>query len=248
MSSSCKDMDRLIQLYVDREIGEEEHQRLKEHVQGCHSCRRNLQEMITLVQSLEEIRNHREKPSPTVTAFNHAIKWTAVYTAIAFLVAFVPGMMQHRNAQMNEMAGAPTLPSTNGPQQLMVLATQAEQVHIPESDYIRVIRPRKVSEGSRMDTALIYPSAMPLFKQGKPDWLKRVRRCVFVQVPDYETLQMILKNSGLSLDRKVNPSNFPVSLILTTGKKPTLKLFSFPRNEKKISHWFEEIAATPAAP
>src|SRR5699024_12606574 len=71
-------------------------------------------------------------------------------------------LFRSRNAQLNEMAGAPTLPSTNGPQQLMVLATQAEQVHIPESDYIRVIRPRKVSEGSRMDTALIYPSAMPL--------------------------------------------------------------------------------------
>ena len=44
--SSCKDMDRLIQLYVDQEIEEADRKRLGEHVAECNICRNDLQEMI----------------------------------------------------------------------------------------------------------------------------------------------------------------------------------------------------------
>ncbi|PTX55193.1 anti-sigma factor RsiW [Melghirimyces profundicolus] len=243
--SSCKDMDRLIQLYVDQEIDEADHRRLKEHVAECDDCRSHLQEMIALVHSLEEIRKHAERPSKPVTMANYAIKWAAVYTAIAFLVAFVPGILQHRNTQVNEMASS-TAPAAATHQKMMVLATQAEKLHIPENDYVNIISPSRLTGELEGETALVYPSAMPFFLE-KSAWFQEIKRFVFVRVPDDKTLATILTASGLSPDQShLKKLSFPMSVILTKGKKTRFETFSFPENEKKISHWYDQIATTPA--
>lgn len=245
--SSCKEMDRLIQLYVDQEIEEADRHRLKDHVAECKVCRHNLEEMIDLVQSLEGIRNHDRKPSKAVTLLNHLIKWMAVYTAIAFLVAFAPGMMQHRNVQITELASRAGDPGDGtGIHHVMVLATQGEKLHIPKNDYIQVIRPRNVKENAGFETALVYPSALPFVLDGKPDWFKEVKRFVFVRVPDDKTMEMILTSSGLTLDRSAwEEKRFPMSVILTTGNNPHLETFTFPDDKQNISRWFDKMAATP---
>lgn len=221
---------------------------MKEHVAQCNICRHNLQEMIDLVQCLEEIRNHEQKPSKAVTLLNHLIKWAAVYTAILFLVAFVPGMLQHRNVQITELANKAGEPGgETGIHDVMVLATQGEKLHIPENDYVQVIRPRNFKGAVGFETALVYPSALSSVLEGKSDWFKGVKRFVFVRVPDDKTMEMILTTSGHTLDRTDWEQNrFPMSVILTTGENPRLEIFTFPDDKQKISRWFDKMAATPA--
>lgn len=248
--SSCKDMDRLIQLYVDQEIEEADRKRLGEHVAECNICRNDLQEMINLVESLEEIRKYRT-PSKSVALANQLIKWAAVCTSIAFLVAFFPGMTQHRSVPISKMAngadpGEDVVAKTH---HLTVLATQAEKLHIPESDYVQVIRPKNAIKGAQLETALVYPSALPFILDGKPDWFKEVKRFVFVRVPDDKTMGMILAASGLTPEKKDWEKNrFPLSVILVTGKNPRMETFTFPDNKQKISRWFDRMAATPVVP
>lgn len=244
--SSCKDMDRLIQLYVDREIEEADCIRLGKHVAECETCRNDLQEMIALVQSLEEIRNHRA-PSKSVAWVNQLIKWAAVCTSIAFLMAFFPGMTQHRSTPISKMANGAGEDVAAKTHHLTVLATQAEKLHIPKNDYVQVIRPRNALREAQLETALVYPSALPVILDGKPDWFKEVKRFVFVRVPDDKTMGMILAASGLSSEQSDwEKSHFPLSVILVTGKNPRMETFTFPDNKQKISRWFDQMAATPA--
>lgn len=247
--SSCKDMDRLIQLYVDQEIEEADRIRLREHVAECETCRNDLQEMIDLVQSLEEIRNHRA-PSESVVWVNQLIKWAAVCTSIAFLMVFFPGMSQHRSTSISKMAagtGGGEGEVIEKPHHLTVFATQGEKLHIPENDYVQVIPPKNVLKEAPLETALVYPSALPFILDGKPDWFKEVKRFVFVRVPDDKTMGMILAASGLSPEKnRWEKTHFPLSVILVTGKNPRMKTFTFPDNEQKISRWFDRMAATPA--
>lgn len=237
---SCRDMDRLIQLYVDQDIDEEEKERLRDHVSQCDSCRQSLQEMVALVHSLEEIRRSMEPRRPAVI-LNHFIKWAAVYTAIAFLVYFVPQMEQHK---MEEYGTE----SMHVHSTVTVLATGAEKLHIPDSDYIQVMRPRNLGQELDIDTALVYPSAVPSLLEDEQDWYKRIKRFVFVKVPDPDTLKYLLLSAGFSkeelLDKEWKRDRFPTSVILTTGKQYQLETFTFPDNEKNISRWFDQLATT----
>ncbi|SMO60068.1 anti-sigma factor family protein [Melghirimyces algeriensis] len=245
MSSSCKDMDHLIQLYVDQEIEMDDRQRLKEHVETCSSCRKNLLEMLDLVQSLEEIRNHQENRSKPITLLNYGVKWVAVYVAIIFLVAFVPGVLQHRSTEGNELAND-SVPSNPSHYEMMVLATQAEKLHIPESDYVHVTTPQSLTADADIETALIYPSALPFFEKKMQDWNREaIKRFVFVRIPDNKTLQTILSLAGSDVKKtSLEKPSFPMSIILTTGEKPSMEIFSFPEKKKNISHWFDKMATT----
>ncbi|MFC4077023.1 anti-sigma factor family protein [Salinithrix halophila] len=248
-------MDRLIQLYVDQEIDNEGHERLRKHVAECDLCRQSLAEMITLVRSLEEIRSHRD-PGRPATVINNLIKWAAVYTAILFFVTFGPSLLDHRPVSVDgEQAGSqgtssvPVDPRTSH-REVMVLATQKEKLHIPDSGYIKVMRPRNLGEKMEMDTAWVYPSAIPALAETKNDWVKQIKRLVFVKVPDNETFRTLLTSAGIPLEVEgkggVEKGSFPASIILTTGEKPRVEIFDFPDNEKNISRWFDKMAATPA--
>lgn len=51
----CDRCERLIQLYVDREINSMELKFLRKHVKHCKSCTTEWKEMISLVRSLDQI-------------------------------------------------------------------------------------------------------------------------------------------------------------------------------------------------
>jgi hypothetical protein len=253
---SCKNMDRLIQLYLDQEIDEADLQCLREHIQVCDSCRQSLQEMIALVQTLEEIRGSQEKSR--LTAINQMIKWMAVATSIVFIVMFAPPLQSHNQTGIDVAGTSPEPIATHEAEELpvesqvMVLATGSESLPIPDNEYIRVIRPQEEDGGMmdpafQADTAWVYPSAIPFVLQGNMEWQKELKRLVFVSVPDSDTLNTLLASMGLSFTIKEDPS-FPTSVILTTGKDPQLETFTFPENERNISRWFDKLAATPAIP
>lgn len=114
---------------------------------------------------------------------------------------FFPGMTQHRSTPISKMANGAGEDVVAKTHHLTVLATQAEKLHIPKNDYVQVIRPRKAPREAQLETALVYPSALPIILDGKPDWFKEVKRFVFVRVPDDKTMGMILAASGLSSEQ-----------------------------------------------
>ncbi|PTM59965.1 anti-sigma factor family protein [Desmospora activa] len=257
---SCKDMDRLIQLYLDQEIEETDLQRLWEHVQTCDSCRQSLREMIALVQTLEGIRSKRE--DSRIVRMNQLVKWMAVATSIVFIIVFSPPLQSHYQSESDIAGRSPEPIATHAAEELpvesaemMVLATGSESLPIPENDYIRVIRPRDDEEGLeddelQADTAWIYPSALPFVLQNQIDWHEQLKRLVFIGVPDSDTLHTLLAAVGFSpsIQEELEEPSFPTSVILTTGQNPQLETFTFPEKESSISHWFEKMATTPAIP
>ncbi|SFS44099.1 anti-sigma factor family protein [Marininema halotolerans] len=246
---SCKDMDRLIQLYVDQEINEQEHEELRHHIAGCESCLTSLTEMVTLVSSLDEIRQHElsNRPVPFV---NHFLKWMVVTAVILLFVTGGPSLLTHRNTGLDQEAvtldDEVVLPS-----KITVLATKKEDLHIPESGNIEVISPRlqplkSIKIGGQ--TALIYPSAMPFLADKDQNWVRSMKRLVFVHVPDQETLEHLFSSVGIAMEDKdakgMEETTFPTSIILTTGDHPRWRTFSFPENKQKVVHWFDKVAST----
>ncbi|SDX47476.1 Putative zinc-finger [Marininema mesophilum] len=246
---SCKDMDRLIQLYVDQEINEQERQELQHHVAGCESCLSSLTEMITLVSSLEEIRQHESWSRP-VPFVNYIIKWMAVYTVIILFVTSGPSLLTHRNDTLDQDS---SLENKVTPQtRVTVLATQKENLHIPERENIEVVSPQPRSQSINItgQTAWIYPSAMPFLTEEEQGWVKNMKRLVLVHVPDPETLHQLFTSVGIStkgIEARdfFKKTSFPTSVILTTGKRPRWKTFRFPGSKQKVIHWFDKLASTP---
>lgn len=256
---SCKDMDRLIQLYLDQEIEEADLQRLREHVQTCEPCRQSLQEMIALVQTLEGIRRRQE--DHRISMMNQKLKWMAVATSIVFIITFTPPLQNHYQSETDIAGRSPEEVVQEAEEwstestETMVLAMGSESLPIPDSDYIRVIRPQGEEEeleddGFQADTAWIYPSALPFVLKNKLDWHEELKRLVFVGVPDSDTFHALLAMVGLStnIEDELEEPAFPTSVILTTGKNPQLETFTFPEKESNISQWFDKLAATPVMP
>ncbi|MEW9032213.1 MAG: anti-sigma factor [Planifilum fimeticola] len=246
---SCRDVDRLIQLYVDRELDAPGVQRLREHVAGCAACRRNLQEMVALVNTLEEIRSHvRMRSAPASLIW---LKRAAACLAIAVLIYLAPFGTLPWFADEPQMAvnRGETDISRELPEathKVMVFATQGETLHIPQGDYIHVVSPNQFNPESGTDTAWIYPSAIPFFLEDGSSWYTRVKRLVFVRVPDDHTFKTLMSTVGIGLDQgaeQLRNTAFPTSVIITLGKEPKLTTFTFPDQEKEISRWFEKLSA-----
>ncbi|MBO2532585.1 Transmembrane transcriptional regulator (anti-sigma factor RsiW) [Planifilum fulgidum] len=247
---SCRDMDRLIQLYVDRELDESGVQLLREHVAGCTACKRNLQEMVALVNTLEEIRTHvRMHSAPASLIW---MKRAAVCLSIAVLIYLAPFGALPWFADEPQMAVnrgesgiSRELPEA-APHKVMVFATQGETLHIPQSDYIRVVSPKKFDPESGTETVWIYPSAIPFFLEDDSSWYTRIKRLVFVRVPDDRTFKTLMSTFGIGLDQgteQLGDTAFPTSVIITLGKEPKLTTFTFPEQEQEISRWFEKLSA-----
>ncbi len=244
---SCRDMDQLIQLYVDQEIGEEDHERLRMHVAECSSCKKNLQDMIELVHALEEIGTSVQVKH---TAIKRGVRRWSVLVATLFIITFFAPF----DGPMREEASDPPKPpietSTNGVQdsldkdiEVMVFATQAEKLHIPKRDSIQVVPPLSLIEGVKTDTALVYPSALQDLLQSDYSWQQKIRRLVFVKIPDDQTLRTLLSATGLGSDQGFGDVAFPISVMITWDKEPKLKTFTFPENEQEISNWFDRVTS-----
>ena len=147
-------------------------------------------------------------------------------------------MTRHRSVPISKMAngadpGEDVVAKTH---HLTVLATQAEELHIPESDYVQVIRPKNAIKGAQLETALVYPSALPFILDGKPDWFKEVKRFVFVRVPDDKTMGMIFGRLGVSPGKKKTGKRIasPCPLSSSQEKIPGWKHSPFRITNKKF--------------
>jgi hypothetical protein len=235
---SCKEIDLLIQLYVDGEIGANERQTLREHLETCASCRSQWEEMVSLVRNLEEIGNEeRMRKRQTLLL---PVKWTAVCASITLFFLILP--------VHSVPSSSPSLGLTSMQSQQMfetvVLATQAEKLHIPNDEYIQVIQPKDESP-PLSQIAWIYPSAVPFLQNGDQSWLKKVNQFIFVKVPDMDTLNTLLATVGIHLHPDqlgISDLRFPTSVILKTGNHPQIETFQFPDNEQAVSRWFQKIA------
>ncbi|MBA4492827.1 zf-HC2 domain-containing protein [Paenactinomyces guangxiensis] len=246
--SSCREIDPLIQLFVDGEINFRERQILGEHIKVCSSCREQLNEMIVLVQGLEEIGVKERRRQKQL--FLQPVKWAALCTSI-ILLAFVSPV--HSVPSSNKPLHETETAGKDQPQEMLammtVLATQGEKLHIPDDEYIHVVQPRQIDSPPLSQTALIYPSAMPFFKHEQQPWLKKINQFVFVKVPDVRTLHTLLTTTGIRLepDQLVEGQiEFPASMIIKTGENPQIETFQFPDNEQGISHWFNKMASQSA--
>jgi len=246
---SCRDVDRLIQLYVDRELDEPNVQLLREHVAGCASCNRNLQEMIALVNTLEEIRTHvRTGSAPSSLLW---LKRAAVCLSIAVLIYLaplgtLPWFTDEPQTAVKQAEPDISRELPEGPHKVMVFATQGETLHIPQSEYIYVVSPNQFDPESGTDTVWIYPSAIPFFLQDDSSWYTRMKRLVFVKVPDDRTFKTLVSTVGIGLDQgaeQLRNMAFPTSVIITLGKEPKWTTFKFPEKEQEISRWFEKLSA-----
>ncbi|SEM69811.1 anti-sigma factor family protein [Lihuaxuella thermophila] len=242
---SCREIDWLIQLDVDGEIGVTERQSLHEHVKTCASCRIQWEEMVSLVQSLEEIGNEERMQKRRTLLL--PVKWGAVLAAVTLLLLISP-------VRSVPSPSSPAMVLTAKPSQQMfemvVLATQTEELHIPDDENIRVIRPRDEAPPLPR-TAWIYPSAVPFLQNEDPSWLKKVNQFIFVKVPDMDTLNKLLTTVGIPLhpdQLRISDLRFPTSVILKTGRHPRIETFQFPDNKQAVSRWFHKIATQASLP
>jgi len=76
--------------------------------------------------------------------------------------------------------------------------------------------------------------------------MHRIKRLVFVRVPDDRTFKTLMSTFGIGLDQgteQLGDTAFPTSVIITLGKEPKLTTFTFPEQEQEISRWFEKLSA-----
>ncbi len=69
-------LKKLISPYLDGELGEEEAQKLKEHLAGCPECRREMEQM----QKLEEVMSMMKLKSPPQEMWD--VYWRSVYNRL----------------------------------------------------------------------------------------------------------------------------------------------------------------------
>jgi len=55
MALNCKKAERLIQQQVDGELSEKDSARLASHLEGCAACRKQAEELETVVSALREL-------------------------------------------------------------------------------------------------------------------------------------------------------------------------------------------------
>lgn len=245
---SCRDMDQLIQLYVDQEISEADRDRLLTHVAECSPCKQDLQDMTELVHALEKIGNSVQ--AKKLLMRKKILRWS-VLVAATVIITFLTPLDRTETEEMPLIETSSTSGGTaeevpDSPEkriEVMVFATQAEKLHIPQRDSIQVVPPLTWEQGIKTDTALVYPSAFPDLLQGEHSWQQKIRRLVFVKVPDDQTFRTLLSVMGLGSEMSLSDIAFPTSVIIILDKEPKLKTFMFPENEQEISNWFDRVTS-----
>lgn len=243
---SCRDMDQLIQLYVDREIGEADRMRLKAHVAECADCKRNLQDMIALVDTLENIRLKARSPHPA-GRFS-LVRWVALGISI-FLLAYIPYRGEHGQTPVSSLSVSSISVAQNDNGEAIhpeytILATSDETVRIPHRNTVRILTPDQWPARITSATALVYPGALRfLLEQAGSDWYRQVNRLILVKVPDADTLQTLLKRVGEEWDEAMDTDNvqFPTSVVITQGKRPHVQFFSSPAQNQDVLQWASHL-------
>lgn len=231
MSSDCKEMEFLIQLYVDGEIKKEDQQRLERHLHECQKCRDEFVKLEQLVDSLEQL-GERERELIRSRLLNW-VKWAVVIASIV-LISFTSPF--HTNP-VSLNSGENERNITGVDWRLTVLATNNEMIYIPEVEIIQHLEPKHWS-GSISGVALIYPGAIPAFIKRKHS-LKKTDHIVFVRVPDHATLKGLFDAIGLSREDIKNTVDFPVSVMVKLSSKPEVTMFKFPGTEEGVQKWYE---------
>lgn len=243
---SCRDMDQLIQLYVDQEIGEADRMRLKSHVAECADCKRDLQDMIALVDTLENIRIKAR--APYSAGGLSLVRWVAVGISI-FMLAYIPYHGEHDQSPVSSLSVSSISVAQNGDEETVdpeytILATSADTVHIPHRDTVRVLTPDQWPARISSATALVYPGALRfLIDQTGSDWFRQVDRLILIKVPDADTLRMLLKRVGEEWDETTDHDTvqFPTSVVITPGERPKVQFFSSPAQDQDILQWASHL-------
>ncbi|BCU82681.1 hypothetical protein JIR001_24640 [Polycladomyces abyssicola] len=243
---SCRDMDQLIQLYVDREIEETDRMRLKSHVAECADCKRDLQDMIALVDTLENIRIKARAPHSANGL--SLVRWVAVGISI-FLLAYIPYRSEHDQTPVSSLSVSSISVAQNGAEETVdpeytILATSADTVRIPHRDTVRILTPDQWPARISSATALVYPGALRfLIDQTGSDWYRQVDRLILVKVPDADTLRMLLKRVGEEWDGSTDHDivQFPTSVVITPGEQPKVQFFSSPAQDQDILQWASHL-------
>lgn len=231
MSSDCKEMEFLIQLYVDGEIKKEDQQRLEGHLNECQKCRGEFFKLEQLVNSLEQL-GERERELIRSRLLNW-VKRAVIITSIV-LISFTSPF--HTNpVSLNSNENERNVTGVDW--RLTVLATNKETLYIPEYEIIQRLEPNHWS-GSISGTALIYPGAIPAFIKRKHS-LKKTDHLVFVRVPDHTTLKGVFDAIGLSKENIKKTVDFPVSVMVKLSSEPEVTIFNFPKTEEGVQKWYE---------
>jgi hypothetical protein len=239
-------MDQLIQLYVDREIGEADRMRLKSHVAECADCKRDLQDMIALVDTLENIRIKVRSPHPA-GGFS-LVRWMAVGISI-FLLAYIPYHGEHDQTPISPLSVSSITVAQNGTGETVdpeytILATADETAHIPHRDTVQILTPDQWPARISSATALVYPGALRfLIDQTGSDWFRQVDRLILIKVPDADTLRMLMKRVGEEWDGLTGHDTvqFPTSVVITPGERPKVEFYSSPDLDQDILQWASHL-------
>lgn len=238
---SCRDYDHYIQLYVDQEISEADRRKLLEHTRTCPSCRRELKEMVTLVTSMEDVRQEMDSRTPVL--FRGLFKWMAV-CSVAVSIAFVAIPLFSQHTTTSEGEPSPVVQPMQ--HSVMVLAGQDESLFIPNDQFVHIIRPGKLQEqGFKSEAALVYPSAIPYFVEKDRTWSDYTQRFVFVRVPDEQTLLTLLTYAGAKVDQLTGITNleYPTSFMISLGEVPEYEAFTFPEEKQALRDLLDKITS-----
>lgn len=245
MMSSCKEIEHLIQLYLDTEISEDDSMKLKEHLAYCPSCRADFQEMMMIVKSLDKIRVEERLSSWRPLLLS--LKWTLVISTMIIFYSIssthepfgLPETTRHQDTQNEQIAK-----NLNPSAYVTVLTTKAEKLHIPDSRYIQVLQPKQLNSGINAQTAWIYPSAIPFFLEEQGTWFEKVDQFVFVKVPDIETFRELLSALDIrsGMDEIITDNiRFPASFIIKTGNNPQIESIDFYKHKQSLIQGFSKL-------
>lgn len=234
MNSNCKEMEFLIQYYVDGEIKKDDQRKLERHLNECQKCRGELVKLEQLVNSLEQL-GERERE----LIRGRLLNWAKRAVVIASILVFSFAFPFHTNpVSLYSDENERNITGTDW--RLTVLATNKEAANIPEHEIIQRLEPKHWS-GSISGAALIYPGAVSTFIKRKHS-LKKADHIVFVRVPDLQTLQGLFDTIGISGDKVKKTVEFPASVMVKLSSNPEITIFKFPRTEEGVRKWYENWA------
>lgn len=237
---SCRDYDHYIQLYVDQEISEADRRKLLEHTRTCSACRRELQEMVTLVTSMEDVRQEMRAGTPVL--FRGFFKWMAVCSvAVSFAFVLIPLFSQKTNTSEGDLSPAQPMQHS-----VMVLAAQEESLFIPNDQFVHVIHPGNLQEeGFKSEATIVYPSAVSYFTEKNRTWSDYTQRFVFIRVPDEQTLLTLLSYAGAKIEQLTGITNldYPTSIMINLGDVPEYEVFTFPEEKQDMRDLLDKITS-----
>ncbi|MBA4601473.1 anti-sigma factor family protein [Thermoactinomyces mirandus] len=173
MNSDCKEMEFLIQLYVDGEMKRDDRQRLEKHLNECKRCRDELVKLEQLVSSLEQL-GERER----LLARSRLLKMVKWAVVIASIILFFFASPFHANLLPPLQPDQNERKMTGVDWRLKALTKNNEASYILQSHIIQHFEPKQWSGviSGISGTAFIYPGAVPVFIKRASVMVKQLSR------------------------------------------------------------------------